>query len=87
MVAGTDVYQKEPKNLAGPGWPGSDRSHSMMLCKIFLHCCEVFLTFFFVHNCCQSPMFISFAVQKGHVKCCSVVYTEMCIKHFVIFKE
>lgn len=23
----------------------------MMLCKIVLHLCEVFLTFFFVHNC------------------------------------
>ena len=24
MVAGTDVYKKEPKNLAGSVWPGSD---------------------------------------------------------------
>lgn len=28
---------------------------------------------------------ISFAVQKIPVKCCPVVYMEMCIKHFVIF--
>lgn len=30
-------------------------------------------------------VYISFAVQKIPVKCCSVVYMEMCIKHFVIF--
>lgn len=30
-------------------------------------------------------VYISFAVQKIAVKCCSVVHTEMCIKHFVIF--
>lgn len=58
-----------------------------MLCKIFLHCCEVFLTFCFLYITVFSELnvYISFAVQKIPVKCCTVVYMEMCIKHFVIF--
>lgn len=64
----------------------SQRAYSMMLCKIFLHLCEVFLTFFLYITVFSEPnVYISFAVQKIAVYCCPVVYTEMCIKHFVIF--
>ena len=49
MVAGTDVYQKEPKNLAGSVWPGSDHL------SLAWSNCSINVSFYYSlhYQCCE----------------------------------